>query len=71
MPFCGCSVGQHGEKMDCIKEVLGVTAISTQPKRGQGPYYHVEAAVEGLRHRNMYNCCLNVTLILTLRLYCV
>ena len=43
--------GQHGEKMVCVKGVPVVTgtsgrptAISTQPKWGQGPHQHVEAA---------------------------
>ena len=45
--------GLHGEKMVCVRGVLGVTgpsvrptAILTQPKWGWGPHHRIEAAVD-------------------------
>ena len=44
--------GQHGEKM--IGERQGTpTAISSDPKRGRGPYHHSEAAVDWCRFINV------------------
>ena len=48
----GSFIGQYGENMISVKRVPGVTGIlgkantnSTQPKRGRGPHYHIEAVV--------------------------
>ena len=51
--------GLHGEKIVCVRGVLGVTGrrttILTQPKRGWGLHHHVEAAVD---------CCSSILLSL-------
>ena len=42
--------GQHGEKMVCLRGVIGPsgkpTVISTKPKRDRGPHHYIKAAVD-------------------------